>query len=1219
MLNASETSLFTKKRILLSVVKDFMAFVYKYILINGKHVYATPVRVPNPDRGNGNSKFLHSMVKCFWYFKPKISFILLITFTLSIFHQKVYCQSSDPKFVFKNPPESAKPWVFWYWMHAAITRDGITADLEAMKEAGIGGAYIFTIKGTSNPPMIDTPVEQLTPEWWEMLKFTLSEAGRLGLKIAFHACDGFTTAGGPWITPEMSMQKIIWSDTIIKGGQLLNALLPHPESKLNFYKDIAVYAIPLKEDQLANSFTVTPEVTSSIQGTNAQFLVEKGNKETFRSDGPCWIQYTFKNPFTCRSIKIRRNGNNIQSLRLRVETSNDGINFTPLTQFEPPRHGWQDSEAGHTFAVPPVTARYYRFHYNKEGTEPGSEDYDAAKWKQSLKIQGIELSTAPVIHQYEGKSGAIWRIAPRTSSIRLPDSLCVPLKDVINISDNTDSLGYLSWEVPQGYWRIIRMGHTTTGHTNYIGGAGKGLECDKFNPDIVRIQFDNWFGKLLRITDPDSNQQVLNIFHVDSWECGSQNWSVVFSSEFLKRRGYNLMPYLPVFAGIPVESAETSEKVLYDIRTTIAELITDNFFGTFARLARNNDCLFSAENSSPVMVSDAMRNFEKTDIPMGEFWFNSPTHDKPSDILDAVSAAHIYGKNIVQAEAFTTLRMSWDEHPGMLKTLGDRNYALGINRFAHHVFTHNPWPDRKPGMTLDGVGLFFQRDQTWWKHAKAWVDYHTRCQALLQLGKPVVDIAVFTGEEVPTRALSPDRLIETLPGLFAGEKIKEEKVRLENSGCPVHEMPKGVTNTVNTYRPEFWVNPLRGYQYDSFNKDAFLKYAKVNNGRVEFAGGMSYAILVFPGPLKMNPDGNLISVEVAEKILQLVNDGAKVVLNDLPENTPGLFNSFKNDSMLRWVVAELNQNRQMVDHGDGMVSWKIGKGLLIQAPILAKSFERLGIPSDLEVSCSKSECIENIAWNHRKTENSDIYFVSNQDTVQKSFNLSLRIAGYVPELYNPVTGVISEPASWYFDNGRTVFPVNAPPCGSFFVVFNRMAPADLNRGHAAANELKEFLLPDENWMVHFDKDFGGPQKDLLFDELTSWSLHPLESVRYYSGTAVYSKTLNWKARVDPKKHIYLDLGSVANIAEVSVNNVNCGTVWTHPWCVDITGALKKGNNQLMVKVTNTWANRLMGDHELAEKERITWTTAPYRLGGSPLKESGLMGPVKICITDNNLF
>lgn len=182
--------------------------------------------------------------------------------------------------------------------------------------------------------------------------------------------------------------------------------------------------------------------------------------------------------------------------------------------------------------------------------------------------------------------------------------------------------------------------------------------------------------------------------------------------------------------------------MLRDVRITIGELVTDVFYTVLAQCAGEYDCRFSAECVSPTMVADGLRHYDKVDLPMGEFWLNSPTHDKLNDVLDAVSGAHIYGKNVIQAEGFTEIRGTWDEDPAMLKPLLDRNYALGINKLFFHVFTHNPWLDRAPGMTLDGIGLFYQRDQTWFRESSAFVDYATRCQTLLQKGTPVVDIAV---------------------------------------------------------------------------------------------------------------------------------------------------------------------------------------------------------------------------------------------------------------------------------------------------------------------------------------------------------------------------------------------------------------------------------------------------------------------------------------------
>jgi len=327
---------------------------------------------------------------------------------------------------------------------------------------------------------------------------------------------------------------------------------------------------------------------------------------------------------------------------------------------------------------------------------------------------------------------------------------------------------------------------------------------------VVKIQFVRVFAGVFRQVGTELAGKVLKRFHVDSWECGSQNWSPVFRNEFKKRRGYDLLPYLPVMAGIPVQNSDLSERVLADVRQTISELLIDNFYSVMAKQAHEKGCLFSAESVAPVMVSDGMQHFKEVDLPMGEFWMNSPSHDKPNDILDAISGAHIYGKNTVQAESFTAIRFDWNEHPGMMKTLADRNFALGINKLFFHVFTLNPWKDRKPGMTLDKVGTFIQRDQTWWKPGKAFFSYITNCQRLLQQGKPVVDIAVFSGEETPRRAVLPDRLVTVLPGIFGQERVEQEKVRLLNAGIPVRDKPRGVKTQANIADPENWVDPLRG-------------------------------------------------------------------------------------------------------------------------------------------------------------------------------------------------------------------------------------------------------------------------------------------------------------------------------------------------------------------------------------------------------------------------
>lgn len=1114
---------------------------------------------------------------------------------LNYFVCQVFAQSNTERKgvlekAFLSPPQAAKPWVFWYWMQASVTKEGITADLQAMQKAGIGGAYLMTIKGPANPPYIDPPVEQLSKPWWDMVRFAMHEADKYGIKLAMHDCDGFAVAGGPWITPELSMQKVVWTKTLVTGGKTFNDTLSTPKHYKNYYRDIKILAYPSPEGSGITTETIIPKVTAST-GEDVQFLLEKGNKKSFATSQPCWVQLAFDKPFTCRSLVIHTNASNFQSERLIVQVSNDGKEFKTVTRLVPPRHGWQDGDADITNDLVPTTAKYFRFVYDKAGTEPGAEDIDFAKWKPSLKFSGIELSSEPCIHQFEGKTGEVWRISKRTTTSQVPDELCIPKDKIIDITDKMDAYGRLKWNVPTGNWTILRIGHTSTGHTNATGGAGSGLECDKFDPEAAKVQFNHWFGEVVKQVGPETAKQVLKIFHVDSWECGSQNWSPVFAAEFKKRRGYDLLPYLPVMAGIPVESADVSEKVLSDVRKTIAELLVDNFYGTMAKLAHAQGCSFSAESVAPVMTSDGMLHFSQADIPMGEFWFRSPTHDKPNDMLDAISGGHIYGRNIIQAEAFTELRLMWDEQPAMFKPIADRNFASGINRYVFHVDVLNPWLNRKPGMTLDGIGSFFQRDQTWWKPGKAWFDYISRCEALLQMGHPVTDIAVFTGEETPRRAILPDRLVSTLPGLFGEERVKQEATRLANKGEPMRVIPIGVTNSANMADPDQWVDPLHGYAYDSINLDALLRLATVKDGRIVLPGGASYGVLVIPGARRMSPDSNLMSPQAIRKLQQLVNDGATIIINSKPDEAPGL----KGDNEVKQISAELlNSSHSRV----------------LTGPYERSDLNSLGIAKDVIVTDQSGNYVKDIAWNHRRGNGFNIYFIANQQPKERGFTLSLRTAGRVPELWNALTGEMRTAGNWKIQDGRTVLPLKLDANGSVFVVLQKPVVAKTVTKHQNWAAIKPVQTLKEDWAVKFDTAFGGPKKAVHFTKLEDWSQNAENGIKYYSGTANYSQSFNWFSK-STNGQIWLDLGRVDDLADVYVNGVHCGTAWTYPYRVNIGKALKQGKNEIRIEVSNTWANRIIGDHTIPGVKPITWTNAAYRLAGKPLLPAGLLGPVKI--------
>ncbi len=1055
---------------------------------------------------------------------------------------------------FIAPQGDAKPWTFWYWMFGAASTDGITADMEAMKEVGLGGAYLMPIKGVHEGPQYGGTAQQLSPEWWRMINHTFKEAKRLDLKLGMHICDGFALAGGPWNTPKESMQKVVWSDTIVKGGRLKDLILPQPESFEGYYEDITTFAIPLHRQP--RNTEQTPTITyGTIE--NAAYAgkrtIERDDQGRFRSSSPCWIQYEYAKPITARNVEIILAGNNYQAHRLNVLASQDGINFTQVKQLVPARQGWQNNDFQSTHALPETTARFFRFEWTPEGSEPGSEDLDAAKWSPNLRIKDIVLHSNPRIHQWEGKAGLVWRVATATTQQEVADKECVQLDELIELPVVD---GQINAKLPKGEWRILRMGHTATGHTNATGGGAKGLECNKFSKEAVRKQLDNWFGQMFQMTDPGLAHEVLKYMHVDSWECGSQNWSDNFAAEFKARRGYDLMPYLPLLAGIPMESTTRSEEILRDVRTTISELITDVFFTTLSEYSKQMDCEFTAECVSPTMVSDGMSHYQNVDLPMGEFWLNSPTHDKPNDMLDAISGARVYGKNIIQAEGFTQVRGVWDEDPAVLKPLLDRNFALGINKLFFHVYTHNPSMDRSPGMTLDGIGLFFQRDQTWWSEGKSFVDYIARSQALLQYGHPVVDIAVFTGEEMPRRAILPDRLVPMLPGIVGAERVASERARLTNVGQPTRVRPVGVTHSANMADPEDWVDPLRGYAYDSFNKDALVRLAQGKDGRIILPGGAEYQILVLPGAHPMNPDNLPLSPESAAKVEQLRKAGV--------------------------VIPTL--------------------------PYVADDFSVYGIERDVVLP-------KNMAWTHRRGEEMDLYFIADQSGSkvntskeinalgERRFTASFRQSGRQPELWDAATGEVLIPANWREVDGRTEVDMVLPANGSVFVVFPKEARSiELP---IQTTQVEEIPLTINNWDVLFVENDQRVQRDSLFD----WSKEENEKIKYYAGTAEYKST--FKLKTVPSGRIYLRLGDIANVATVYVNGKDCGVAWTSPYEVDVTDALKKGDNTLQVDVTNTWANALRGSDQGKAPFDGIWTNAKYRLPGDGLIPAGWFGPYSL--------
>jgi hypothetical protein len=1030
--------------------------------------------------------------------------VLLVVVALLFTASRLTAQTiEDLEAAFDSPPADARPWVFWYWMHGAVSPEGITADLEAMRDAGLGGAYLMPIQGPTSPPAYEPPATQLSPRFWQMIRHAAREADRLGLQLGMHLCDGFATAGGPWITPELSMQKVVWSRAKITGGRLVDIELPQPETREGYYRDIATLALPCPVDYGVDCASQPPNVTTSDGEQNAGRLARPDNPERYRSDKACCIRYDFEKAFTTRSVTITPDGSNYQCQRLRVETLGDDGSWRLVAQLDAPRHGWQDEGRPVTHALPETTSQSFRFSWKSDGSELGAEDLDSAKWAPVLKVQSIVLSSEARIHQHRGKAGEVWRQSPATTDAQAPAKSCVPLDSIIDLSKHVDDAGRLRWNAPQGEWLVMRFGHTSTGKRNATAGGGIGLECDKLSGRATRLQYDRWFGEARRqIADEigaAAMRRTLTTLHLDSWECGAQNWTPDFDEQYHERHGEDLTKWLPAIAGYPIESAAASERFLHNVRATIADLLSRRFYGSLREIADLERLRFSGECTAPTMPSDGLRHFAYLDAPMGEFWLDSPTHDKPTDMLDAISAAHVYGKRVIQAEAFTQLRIGWDETPASLKRLGDRNLALGANRLVLHVWTHNPWLDRKPGQTLGGVGLYFQRDQPWIRGARGWMDYLARCHAVLQAGEPIVDVAVEMNSDYPRRALTPDKLVDRLPGLMGVGAVGREIRRLFNEGQPQREQPAGVRASANIPDPGDWLDPLRGYKYDSVPPEL------INASRYAFTHRTN-------GP--------------------------------------------------PWTESDLTPR---------------------------------GVERDFE-------SIDGVAWNHRQGYGWDAYFVSNQQDTQRRLDLSLRATGETVEVWDPNTGVRRQVVA--SSAGRTQLALELAPGQSQFIVLRKRSVAP------RLNKPTKLAAISGPWQVAFASAVGQTPTARTLGELGD--LTAQDDLRDFVGEVRYETTFDLET-APMGKPVWLEVGGAAALAEVQVNGIDCGVAWTAPWQVDVSHALRTGENQLVIVTPSTWKNRLAAEQELPEAERAAWTSAPVRLANNNLTHLGLLGPVQLLI------
>ena len=764
---------------------------------------------------------------------------------------------------FVTPHDSNSVWCYWYWIGDDISKEGITKDLEAMKEVGIGAAFI----GNINPDEVDGRVPMLSEEWWEHMVHAVNEGKRIGVDIGTFNCPGWSMSGGPWVKPEMAMRHLVYSETTIAGGEKKTVKLEKPGGE---FQDTHVLAFPKIEAGKTLLRNKNTKIKTSPRIDNPQTLIDDDLSTIafFKSRNEYSIEFKSATNITARSIQLipgkvgfnamcelfaLENGEYKKVKSFFFERQNTNVNVGP------------DVYGAVSIALPDIQSNTFKLVCNDGGR----------RWPTRAGFAEIIISEEPVLEHYvEKKLGKMfpsplpkWDSYIWENQDEISDSeLKIDENKVVDITDKMDANGVLMWDVPEGEWTIMRFGMTPTGTKNAPSAPqGKGYEIDKASSKIARFHYYQYVGELLNRV-PEENRSGLKYVIADSYEQGSQNWTDDFEYRFEEKFGYNPKKYLPVFAGKVVNSVEESNRFLWDLRRAVADQVAYEYVGGLREVSNENNLQLWLENYGHWgFPSEFLMYGGQSNLVAGEFW-NEGTLGN-IECKSGSSAAHMYEKPVTSAEAFTASGKAYLRHPALLKKRGDWSFTEGINHFVLHLYIHQPDDNRVPGVNA-WFSTEFNRHNTWFKQSKTWIEYLRRCQHLLQQGQYVADVCYFIGEDAPMM-----------------------------TGARNPELPKG-------------------YSYDYINAEVIRERLSVKDGKFVLPDGTSYNVMVLPPQKTMRP-------ELLAKIEELVQQGG-VIFGQAPEKSPSLSNYPKCDIQVQELAqklwsAEIETSTGIKKYGNGYI------------------------------------------------------------------------------------------------------------------------------------------------------------------------------------------------------------------------------------------------------------------------------------------------------------
>ena len=1056
-----------------------------------------------------------------------------------------------------------------------------------MHRIGVGGVQNFTIS-LDAPTLSFPPLVPWTSAWRRALRHAITLADNLGMEFGIASGPGFGETGGPWVEPREAMKKLVWSEVRVDGNTSFKGLVPRPPASAgpfqdapwtnplphgtppatktpDFYRDVAVIAIRVSPED-RDLKDLQPQTTSSA-GPIAGELLWDGNFNTAvhlplgDEQHPSWIEVDFGHEQTIYSTSLSLQGTDTYANtnpdlsydEARLEYSQNGVDFTRAVSIP------HVVDIQQTLTFQPVRARYFRLSLTPPpvpkvpevlaqfGGQPQTE-HRVGEWN---------LYTRPRIAHFETKAGYFIGDTGNAQAEYARQGDTTPSSEVVDLTSRLLPDGTLDWNVPPGEWVIQRIGFSLLGNINFPTTQDQtGLETDKLNASATR-RYVNYY--LDRYRDSVGAGLVgtrgLHAIVTDSWELGAQNWTDDMPAEFRKRRGYSLTTWLPALTGRVVESSETSDRFLWDFRRTLGELLIERYYAEMSETARHRGMIHYSEahEAGRAMIADGMDVKSAADIPMGAMWAGDDFVSQvigDADLIESASVAHTYGRTLVAAESMTMVGNpghAFASSPESLKLVADREFVDGVNRIIIHTSVHQPLHATGPGVTLGPYGQWLTRNETWAGDAGPFLTYLARNSYLLQQGRAVTDILYFYGQD------------------------------------------SNVTDLYSQHLPSL----PPGYSFD-FASANTIKELTVRDGDLVSPAGSQYRVLA------IDPRVTSMSLDVLKHLSALVASGA-VLIGPRPSSTPSLADSTEE-------FEHLTDAMWTTEHS-GLTRHSYGRGQIFTEDALASVLtDTLKLQPDF--SYPDEGLSPAIRYVHRHLEGGrDVYFLSNTNNRAEQVSGHFRSYGRIPEIWHPDSGIRERRVSYRSDCKGTTVSVALEPHEALFVVFLDPAP---ETEHLESTQRRETVGNIEGpWTVQFGADSAGSKPRTTLEKLKSWTEFADAPTKYFSGTATYSVTLDappsW---FNSNARLFLDLGTVKDVAELLVNGRRVAICWKAPYRADITEFLRVGHNSLNVKVTNVWANRLIGDRQPGAHPQAQTSFNPYS-ADSPLLQSGLLGPVSI--------